>query len=68
MRVRLREQITGYRNEVAWPPPGTEIDLPDLEAAKLCAAGRATPVKTDPPVETRKKSSPKSAPRAASTS
>jgi hypothetical protein len=47
VKVKLREQITGYRNEVAWPAVGEVVDLPDAEAAKLCAAGRATPVVED---------------------
>ena len=47
MKVKMREQITGYRNEVAWPSPGQVVDLPDVEAAKLCAAGRAEPVVED---------------------
>jgi hypothetical protein len=58
----MREQITGYRNEVAWPAKGEVVDLPDNEAAKLCAAGRAVPVVEDrtekavaPAAETRKR-------------
>jgi hypothetical protein len=47
VKVKMREQITGYRNGVAWPAKGEEVDLPDHEAAKLCASGRATPVAED---------------------
>jgi hypothetical protein len=47
MKVKMREQITGYRNEKAWPAKGEVVDLPDEEAAKLCAAGRAEPVVED---------------------
>lgn len=44
MKIRLLEQITGNRDGVRWPAPGATIDLPDNEAAKLCASGRAEPV------------------------
>lgn len=37
-------QITGTRDGVRWPPPGEVKDLPDHEAARLCAAGSAEPV------------------------
>ena len=63
MRVRMRDQISGTRNGEPWPPPGSEIDLPDAEAVKYCANGLATPVAdkdgkvekavADEPVETR---------------
>lgn len=46
MRVKMKVQITGTRNGVAWPAPGGEVDLPDREGAKLCDAGLATPVDT----------------------
>jgi hypothetical protein len=56
MRVRMTIQITGNRNGVSWPAPGGEVDLPDVEAAKMVAAEYATPVKveaaTAAPVET----------------
>jgi hypothetical protein len=38
----MREQILGTRNGQSWPPPGGEIDLPEGEASKLVASGRAT--------------------------
>ena len=46
MKIKMLEQITGTRDGVRWPAVGEEIDLPDHEAAKLCAAGRAKPVET----------------------
>ncbi len=52
MKIKLTDQITGTRNGVRWPEPGEEIDLPDAEAAKLCAAGRAKPVETRKKAET----------------
>jgi len=44
MRVRMRDQISGTRNGEPWPPPGGEIDLPDVEAVKYCANRLAEPV------------------------
>lgn len=41
MRVRLTSQISGTRNGEAWPPPGTEVDLPDDEAQSLLSGGTA---------------------------
>jgi hypothetical protein len=40
----MRIQITGTRDGVRWPAPGGVVDLPDHEAARLCANGRAEPV------------------------
>jgi len=40
----MRDQISGTRNGEPWPPPGSEIDLPDAEAVKYCANGLASPV------------------------
>jgi hypothetical protein len=37
----MKTHITGYRNDAEWPPVGGEIDLPDLEAGDLEAAGYA---------------------------
>ncbi len=39
--------ISGTRNGVPWPVPGETVDLPDIEAAKLCAQGSAVPVVED---------------------
>jgi hypothetical protein len=47
VKVRLKFQITGTRNGVRWPAPGEVVDLPDVEGAKLCASGLATPVVED---------------------
>jgi hypothetical protein len=47
MKVKMKAQITGTRNGVAWPAPGGEVDLPDTEGAKLCASGFAIPVVED---------------------
>lgn len=44
MKVRMKATITGCRNGVNWPAPGETIDLPDNEAAEMCAAGYAEPV------------------------
>ena len=44
MKVTMRAEISGTRNGVDWPKKGGEIDLPDQEAADMCAAGLAEPV------------------------
>lgn len=46
MKVRLKAQLTGTRDGVAWPAPGETVDLPDHEGAKLCASGVAEPVES----------------------
>ncbi len=54
MKVRLKGDISGSRNGVAWPPRGEVVDLPDDEALVLLNNGMAEPA-TDaatPPVET----------------
>lgn len=62
MKVKMKIWISGTRNGEAWPAPGVEIDLPDGEAAKLCANGSALPVRSDEDdVETRVESKPKAA-------
>lgn len=45
MRVKMLISVSGTRDGVDWPPVGGEIDLPGEEAADLCDAGHATPVK-----------------------
>lgn len=40
----MKIYIAGTRDGVAWPPAGGVVDLPDHEAARLCANGRAEPV------------------------
>jgi len=44
VKVRMRIQIVGTRDGVAWPPPGGVKDVPDHEGARLCANGFAEPV------------------------
>jgi len=44
VKVRMLMQITGSRDGVRWPAPGGTVELPDAEAAKMCAAGYAEPV------------------------
>lgn len=39
MFVRMAVQITGTRNGIDWPRIGELIELPDLEAADMIAAG-----------------------------
>jgi hypothetical protein len=47
MKVRMRVQIAGLRNNVRWPAPGGVVDVLDSEGAKLCASGFAEPVVED---------------------
>lgn len=54
MRIRMKVALSGTRNGKDWPPPGETIDLPDNEAAAMCAAGLADPVKDEPKPETAK--------------
>lgn len=56
MIVRMRAAISGTRNGEDWPPIGGTVELPDDEAADLCAAGLAIPepdtaVRTATPTE-----------------
>lgn len=44
MKVRMSVQIAGTRDGVRWPVPGEVKELPDHEAARVCAAGYAEPV------------------------
>lgn len=44
MKVRMLIDVSGARNGQPWPPRGQDVDLPDDEAAGLCAAGIAEPV------------------------
>ncbi len=41
MKVQMRVQVTGTRDGVEWPAPGSVVDLPDEEAASLIAGGMA---------------------------
>lgn len=47
MKVRLKVDISGTRNGQEWPRHGAVIDLPDDEAAQMCAAEMAVPVTGD---------------------
>jgi hypothetical protein len=40
-RVVLAVDISGTRDGKSWPPRGTEVDLPDTEAADMVRAGTA---------------------------
>lgn len=51
MRVRMTATISGTRNGRDWPRRGQEIDLPEAEAAALCAQKLATPVARRPAEE-----------------
>lgn len=44
MKIRMKVSVSGTRDGKPWPPAGEQIDLPDHEAAAMCAAGHATPV------------------------
>lgn len=44
MRVRMKVDVSGARDGQPWPGRGKAVDLPDEEAASLCAAGMAEPV------------------------
>ena len=44
MKIRLKTEITGLRNGVPWPAVGETMELPDNEAAEMCAAGHGEPV------------------------
>jgi hypothetical protein len=41
MKVVLAAEISGTRDGKAWPPIGTEVDLPEDEARDMIAAGTA---------------------------
>jgi len=43
MKIRMKVQVSGTRDGADWPPVGGTVDLPDTEAADLCAAGLAVP-------------------------
>lgn len=51
----MKIKIAGSRNGVRWPAAGTTVDLPDNEAADLCAAGLASPVVEEPEKATAKR-------------
>jgi hypothetical protein len=41
MKVTLIAEISGTRDGVEWPPPGSVVDLPDDEAVALLSSGAA---------------------------
>jgi topoisomerase IA-like protein len=47
MKVRMKVDISGARDGQSWPARGETADLPDEEAASLCASGMAEPVTAD---------------------
>jgi hypothetical protein len=48
----MHYSMSGTRNGVPWPGRGETAELPDSEAAELCASGAAEPVAQAEPVET----------------
>jgi len=59
MKVEMKIKIAGSRNGVRWPEAGSVVDLPDGEAADLCAAGLAAPVVAEPEKATPRKAAEK---------
>lgn len=49
MRVTMKASVSGSRNGVSWPKIGETVDLPDDEAAQLCAARIAEPAGEEEP-------------------
>lgn len=47
MQVRMKVQLSGTRDGSPWPGIGGTVDLPEEEAAQMCAAGMAETVKGD---------------------
>ncbi|KPC73717.1 hypothetical protein ADL26_13375 [Thermoactinomyces vulgaris] len=45
MRVTMKVDLSGTRNGEPWPRRGETVDLPDEEAAQLCASGMAETAK-----------------------
>lgn len=41
MKIVMASKISGTRNGLDWPDPGTELELPDEEAADLVVSGAA---------------------------
>jgi hypothetical protein len=44
VKVKMLGSISGARDGQEWPGIGEEVELPDDEAAALCAQGMAAPV------------------------
>jgi len=51
VKVTLKVDVSGSRDGQPWPRRGSLVDLPDQEAADLCAAGLAEPVASRPKAE-----------------
>jgi hypothetical protein len=49
MRIRLTSDMSGTRDGQEWPPAGSVVDLPDVEARGLLAGGSAVEENTDMP-------------------
>lgn len=60
MKVKMLVAVSGTRDGEAWPARGETADLPDAEAADLCAAGLAEPVAEKPEARTEKRTAKKS--------
>lgn len=61
MKIKMLTRIEGTRNSIRWPEAGTVIDLPDGEAADLCASGLAEPVAVAPTEKAEKRPAAKRA-------
>lgn len=46
MRVKMIVQLSGTRDGKPWPGRGEVVDLPDEEAAQMCASGMAETAKS----------------------
>jgi hypothetical protein len=44
MKVRMKVQVSGYRDGERWPDIGGDLSVSDTEGAELCAQGFAEPV------------------------
>lgn len=66
MKVKMLTTLSGTRNGLRWPEPGTVVELGDQEGADLCSQGVAEPVMAEAdmavmpaPVKAAKKTSPR---------
>lgn len=59
MKVRMSVDVSGSRNGQPWPAKGQVADLPDTEAADLCASGMAEPVASLPGEDAETRTEPK---------
>ena len=51
MKVRMKVEISGTRDDSPWPAIGGELVVSDREGAELCEAGYAEPVAEPAKVE-----------------